>query len=601
MSASLTLGSLRLTGNDESGARFEVLGEDVEFGSPQPVEVSIASLMVDGSVTETSRYENREASFRVEVSGANSAVVAKAAAELELEVGKRSSLTWVPGDGFSPPTVFDVETSSVAWLFNDLDELGSTFRRTFRLRLVCLPFARSVEPTIVGSEFVSESVAVLDDCESTTGWSGASGYTGAFTVDSTAGNFVTGTGSVKMISTPYSGASNGGLSTATTRVRKALSIDASAGGYLVMSVRTDWGNHFGYDPIRDAVITTSGGGAVEVPTLVASRVSNGFTRYSWPVPHNSTVTAIEFEVSQSRAAPAGSSPDNPAIRFDSIGLASDSTSGQAARSFVVGGSARSEASLSISAPAGLGDVLLYTCPDVGDGFRPDLRRWVSGGTGGTDAGAINGTYTNIGSTGAVFNVPASMFRPGSYSLMAHLRLSSGGSGPLTVNAVLMVDGVTVGPTESIVSQWFSPPDQTNYYVMNLGSMPLPPVAVDLASTAVVRFTVYGPSNVRLDELLAFPQREAALTWVSCGYGSPGGAVSSRVWVDAPSPVNPRPAVLVGNNAGRMDARGVVPKSRGRHVLQPGKMLVYLLSGASGGASFSASYYKRWMHNAAEVN
>ena len=614
MSASLVLGGVELhDGFPPDGWQFKVFGEDLTFGNPQPVEMSIASLMADGAVTVTTRHENREAAFRVSISGQDSGALAAGEAALNLELSRRNTLAWTPADGFGPTSVFDVETSSMDWLFDDVAEAEGVrlLRRTFRLRLVCLPFPRSAEVTLIGGEYVSESLVVDDDCESTAGWSLTDSYgagVGSFTVDSSAGNFATGTGSVKLVITPnkYGGGNSvpyGQGATYQAGVSKTgLSITA-AGGYLSFRVRVDSPWTLNAANTGSAVeVTTSNAGRFQASAVAASIDSAGFLRFSLPMDAAwGTVTALHlpFLSTSYLSAPAGSAPANPVFRFDSIGHSAQSSSPQGVQTVEIGGSARSEAAITVSGAQGLGDVLVYTTP-ADRLFRPDLRRFNKTGTLTTDAKSINGQAVQL-STQATFEAPATMFTPGAHAILMYARNGAGSGTTIsatTITAQLFSGGVAVGPVETI-SKGAQAVADYEYHAFSMGVLNLPTTVVGDNSTAVVRFTVNGGSDTYLDELLAFPLQDSALTWVNCGHGTTSASVASHLWIDAPSPTNPNPRILVGTNENRTDARAVVPKSRGRHLMTPGEMLIYVLTGLSGAPEVMTAYYKRWHSNAAE--
>lgn len=614
MSASLVLGGVEL--HDEfppNEWRFSVLGEDMTFGNPQPVEMSIASLMADGSPTVTTHHENREAGFRVTISGPDSGALSSGERELNLQLTRRNTLAWTPADGFGPTTVFEVETSNMDWLFDDTAEAeGKTLlRRTFRLRLVCLPFPRSADVTLIGGQYVSESLVVDDDCESATGWSMAGqnvSGTAAFTVDSTAGNFATGTGSVKMVITPnkYGGGVSvpfGNSATYQTGASKAgLSISAAAGGYLSFRVRVD--SPWTLDAAnagRYAEVTTSNLGRFQASAVAASVDDAGFIRFSLPMDASwGTVTALHLPfLSTYFGAPAGAQPANPVFRFDSIGHSAQSSSPQGAQTVEIGGSARSEAAITVSGAQGLGDVLVYTTP-ADRLFRPDLRRFNKTGNLQADAKSISGQAVRL-STQATFEAPATMFTPGAHAILMYARNGAGSGTTIsatTITAQLFSGGVAVGPVETITKGAQSVPDY-EYHAFSMDVLNLPTTVVGDNSTAVVRFTVNGGGDTNLDELLAFPLQDSALTWVNCGHGTTSASVASHLWIDAPAPTNPNPRILVGTNENRTDARAVVPKSRGRHLMTPGEMLIYVLTGLSGAPEVLTAYYKRWHSNAAE--
>lgn len=593
----LLLGGVDLVdGGDDESYTISTIGEDLDFGEPQPVDVTLATLMADGAITETMRYENREVAFRVEVQAADGRGLANGEAALIAQIGKRTTLTWTPPDDLGPKTVFRVETSRLKFLFNDLDETRNVQRRTFQLTLTCLPFARSVDPITVGAEFVADSVAILDDCEATTGWSAGASLPAQNPVTSTVDSsiFATGTGSLRFTSSGLIVPAFGDAVSEVRVTRTGLTIDASGGGYFVVRVRGEWTLDLDGDDL-DAHLTSSGGGVQSVSPLIGQADKNGFVRLSFPIPDASTITGFDINIVQT-ISDVYHSLTPPKVWVDSLGIAGNSSAPQNLMTFDVVGSMRCEASFRVSAPAGLGDALLYTVPDLGDGLRPDLRRWQASGATTSDAAAINGTKTAL-SVSPTFSAPASMYRSGSYAVLARVRRSTAGACVVTVTAQTKSGSTNIGPVESVVSPSISLTD-VDYHLVRLGVIELPPLVTDPASNCTILFTATkSGTDYYLDEILLLPLEDHALTWVECGSGSPSATVSSRFWIDEPSPTSPRGTRLVGTDESRLDARYVLPLSAGRHVLQPGRMLAYLLTSAAGGADLQVVYTPAWHSNA----
>lgn len=614
MSASGTAQRVDLDDLDLAGADggydsywFEVDGIDLDFGEPQPVEVTIATLMGDGVRTDISHYENREIPFRVRLYATDAKALADGEAALTAKIGRRVALTWQPSDELGPPTVFDVETSRMRFMFSDLDEARRVKRRTYQVTLNCLPFGRSAVPVTIGSAFVADSETIEDDCEDEAGWSVYRGttmnittQTATITVDSTAGNFSTGTGSVKLEILPevYIGSppfvQPSGQAILRTAIRKTgLSIDASGGGYFMFRFKATAGYNFLTGEESTFFLTSSGGGRQVAALVSATTLGDGFTKFALLVPDDSTITAFEVEgvvASAYGAFSYGDKPPNPDLWFDSIGLAAGSTENQAARTMDILGSVRTEGSFQISAAVGLGDVLFYNCPDLGDGFRPDLARYRSAGTPHLDAGAINGSYVQADE--GEFEAPANIYRPGAYAVLARVHSTASTSLTLGIAATTVLEGTSIGATYTVDSGDLTVADTTDYHVIRVGVLDLPPHKVASAADAVIWFVLDGASTVHVDEIVLFPLEDAALTWLECGSGAPAPDVASRVWIDPPSPTLPCGQILVGNDESRADARYLRPESKGKHFLYPGRNLVYLMTSTAGGADLQTSYYPR---------
>lgn len=608
MTARVDLAGLALNGGvrHPDGYTITTLGGETTFGDLVPIESVVSSLMADGELTRTKAFGNREVTVVVEVAADDSDALARGEAAIAATVGDPADLIWQPADGVGFPSVFEVQTSVMQWLFDDLDEAGGVpvLRRRFRLRLVCLPTPRSLLSSSLGSAFVPESVTVVDPCESTTGWSDgatrpAVNWLGpvTFSVDTTAANRVSGTGSIKVVSPSAENLPND--ATIQVSVKKSgLSVaTGSSGGYLTAQVKylTPTATLYG-------IITDSTGRTTEVQTVVAARGVNGFVRCAWALPANVTVTSLTIQAILSARR------IDPTIWVDEIGTTTAAPAGQGLRSVPIKGTARTYGELTLSAIAGLGDVAVCTMRDLGDGFHPGMRRWQVTGTTTADSAAINGTRTGVGfnaSALATFEAPANLFRECAHVLFARVNFSAntvGSAVSLQIKTQVFAGGQAISPEQITTSDQLTK-TADGYELSRVGTAYLPNVIVAKTSTAVVRFTVTSSatSDVFLDEFMAFPQDEAtALTVVRCGTGSPSATVSSRLWIQAPSPATPLPRVMVGNDAGRGDARAVIPVCRARHDLYPGRILAYIISGAAGGANLGGTYFARWMHNAASL-
>jgi hypothetical protein len=156
MTVGLVLGDLDLMDPEGSPFAVETLAEGTDWGNPQPIEVAVRSLLQDGSIVVHQGDDNREVSLRVIISAPDSAALAEGEAALMAELYRANTLTYTPADGWGPPTVFSVVTSSLAHTMDDLGEVRG--ERTWSVRLVCEPFGRSVNevsvaptPTTIGT------------------------------------------------------------------------------------------------------------------------------------------------------------------------------------------------------------------------------------------------------------------------------------------------------------------------------------------------------------------------------------------------------------------------------------------------------------------
>ena len=158
----------------EGGFTIQTLAADANFGHAEPLRVSLATELLDGEAVEVTGYNNREdLFFRVEVRAADAEGLALGGKLLEEITGRPGELEWTPPAAFGETTVFDVATSDLEWLFDDMEEMRVV--RTYGLRIEAHPFGRPTEPVVVAAaesgEATPEVREVIDDGTSTTGWS----------------------------------------------------------------------------------------------------------------------------------------------------------------------------------------------------------------------------------------------------------------------------------------------------------------------------------------------------------------------------------------------------------------------------------------------
>ena len=170
MTAGFVLGSLDLMDTTGSPFAVETMADGTDFGNPQPIEVAIRSLLQDGSATVHEGDDNRELPLRIKISASDSGGLAQGEEALMAELYRRNTLTYTPADGWGPPTVFDVVTSSLAFSTDDLAE--NRGEHYWLVRLVCLPFGRS------------ETAVTISPTPTTIGTARQTSY--SFTVDGSA-------------------------------------------------------------------------------------------------------------------------------------------------------------------------------------------------------------------------------------------------------------------------------------------------------------------------------------------------------------------------------------------------------------------------------
>lgn len=141
----LTLGDFDLFGDGDTW-RCETLADGTDLsGNPVPVEVAIRTLIQDGSVSFTEKYDNATITVMVCLSGPDSEALDAGAAALFAELGKPNVLTYRGPQAFES-VAWDVVNSRLERTPDDLGEVRGD--RFYSVTLTVLPFRRAVEKTV---------------------------------------------------------------------------------------------------------------------------------------------------------------------------------------------------------------------------------------------------------------------------------------------------------------------------------------------------------------------------------------------------------------------------------------------------------------------
>lgn len=592
-----------------------------QYGSPENVTEVLNSLLADGELLSSTRTSNREMTLTVIVEGSDMLALAEAEATLVREASKpANTLTIDPGDGFGVPTVFDTFRVGINFDRNDRHE-GALVRR-FELTIPALPYGRSESLTTEVAEGIPSIGTAVNNCESTAGWSSpVATYTPApaAMVAVSGTDYVEGAGSIAVEPHRVTEIAGGSPRTYLNEATLAQSIAIPSGGYVSFAMKldkplTDYGTSGatylesltitrGSTPTTYSIEGTEGWtGPRSFGIFSRQALADGWVRWTWRESSATTITAISWKAvqSESQAVPRG----YPKLRVDQIAVAETATLGnQVLKTLEVGGSARTTGAIHVAAPSdeiALGRVLAYTVPQrkVAVGFRPDLRQWVLPGAQTTTidgVDALSGITSNYDAAGSpVFEVPASLFTSGAYTVAARTR-TGGSTINFTVEATLMIDGESVG-VEEVRASGSSP--AATWEMRIVGTMYLPPVAIAGADgDAKVRFRVKG--NVTLDEIYVLPV-VGDLTIVDCGEGPVGSGASSHLWIDSPSPEQPQGGYWRSASPSRLNALSAWSTTTvpGVHSFDPGPMLAFIACTGAQGPTVSFDHYERWLAHAA---
>lgn len=571
----LVLGSLQLgdVGGGDASYTISALADDATWGNPAPIEVAVRTLLQNSSSVVTERYDNREAFIRVRIEAPDGVALAEGEEALFAELGRRNLLTYTPSDGFGPPTVFYVITSSMDHALNDLEQLRNW--SSYSIRLVCEAFARSVDEVVVEAEFQpvdGEDVpltpidTLVDDCTvlgvPSLGWQSPGG-----TASVSGGSIVTGVQHAPKL----------------TRTDNVAPIDMTSTPYLVMDIKVAAGS-----PLPRLYV----GSSSSYP--IASGISpyTGYTRY-WYAPG---VTSIaRFTVQGDPDLLVSSRLEVAEVRKQNT-PPTTGTLRQKLFTAEVAGSAPSAGTLEVyHGTDGLGQVLLYTWPQTGgQGFTPALRELQSAsGSDTSDPDLVSGASNDLAADDVVYDIPGSQVTTGTYEVGAWLQSDSATTRPVTVTAETVIGSTVVGSTELTKSVDF---DATGtWYYVPLGRVELPVNHLPVDTEAIVRVTISSSeaSGIDVDEAYLFNLDSGALTVVDCGD-------STRVWVNSATLDWPMPSIMVGDDADGSDSysTGDTVTAWGVHEIKPKSINVFAVTPGALDAGVRLRFTPAWHTHAA---
>lgn len=646
----LDFDGIDLTGRtDYGGFRYVALGEGSTLGNPQPLDREIASALLDGGVVVTESHGNREPRFQIHIEADNSALLAVAESKLFRSCSKRVLLGWKPPDGWGPRTLFQAFTSRLDYAFDDLRELRLV--RAYSLTLSCAPFGFSTEQVAVvatAAPPVSPVTTVISDGTSATGWSSPSTASAQPTVAS---------GQLRIAPREelYLNAQYGWVCEATKTLSAVnfstapfISVDikprALMRGFTIPENATnitqdpDDGTLYGYEseaeenPLNWVAAYVDG---VKLPVKNFTTLPDGQTiRYTFTATDASasafrllfgTAVVVDGDDYHPTGAAAGITIDN--LSYSNVAPGQSSSGRMTSLSFDVQGSARSAASIEVShATAGLGEVLLYTSSALGQlGYEPQCRQYLAGGvTTTTDSTMLSGARTRCTAGGNMeWNIPASVIPAGAYQVAVRkrwIKQSSGGVDTYLTATVSMKIGSTLYssttlPARPVLTAATSSGTKAWDPIFTFGVVHLPPQDVPAGGTV-------GYINVKLqetnqaggvtdehdfdvDDLFLFKMGDDSdISHVQCGSGTPAvGTVHNRVFMDQPSPSNPRYHFYVGTQADRSDAFDPGYPSvtaRGSHPIAPGANRLWAASTGAAYPIITYRYFPAWHTHAGPV-
>lgn len=552
----------------------------VEIGEPEMVVESVRSLLADGDLERTVRHGNRQYVLPVYVEGETLAELARAEADLRSAItGTGLLLTHDAGDGFSPASVYEVQTARLTPERDDTFE--SHLIRKFAVTLTCGPFARSAQATTITALApppVTPITASVTTADTTTGF--------------TAYAAATYPGGVQSGSIPVSDQGDnaratvlGGQPEMTVTYTPAAPFATSTTPYLVIEASGDYPGSFSING--------------KITGIALSRATSlGTTIY---VLYTGEVVVSSISIYRKSTDGTANVPARLTINIHDIyrtNTMPQITGRQTAAVIDIGGTERTPCSLQVNPAAGeqMGTGIVHTCPEEGIGYSPALRqRRISGNTVTAGGTLMSGAVEGVTSNPVIATVPVRSLPEDGYSLVALLRSSVVGTFPITYNVRTAFSGNYIGSSGGprIASATFTAAN--TWTLVPLGNLTLPPVRA--SQEAFVQFDLYrttvGAEVIELDEWWAFRMGEdCALTMVQ----SP----RSYLWLDSPDVTSPVPRVWVGNNADRTDAHHPAfwLINQGNHVLHPNGTSIFVATNGIANPTVTATAYRRWHSNAA---
>lgn len=559
----------------------------VDIGEPEMVVETVTSMLADGDLQRVTRHGNRAYVLEVYVEGQTLGELATSEAALRSELQRTGlTLTHDPGDGFTPASVYEVQTAQLTPQRDDQHE--SHLIRKFTLTLTCAPFARSPELTTVEALASGTSTIVVDTCDSADGWTGTRNGA-ASPGDGPSVIWEAGSVGIMELSNTV------GFPPETWTLTRNGAVDFSATPYLEVEITTLSAK--GGAPLSISGHVDNGPG---LPVLQVRRLADG-SPYFRVTFDTAGVAASSITFKHTSSGGYGHAWQGLQVRHVArTDIAPNVTKRQGGRVFEVGGTERTPASIHVQPPDGslpLGLTIVHTSPETGAGYSPPLRRWrVSGnGTPTPDSTGFSGEYETIHPNPFVVEVPISAVPEGGYEVVAALQTDVAGTHVVHwVVKTVLPDGSTVSqPSVSVPCTFLY---NSIWQLFSLGVVTLP--AVRTAGAGKVRIEILRDPSVSptviIDDAWAFRAGDdCALTMVD--------ANQPHVWIDSPNVDNPSPRVSMGASADRTDSfhPGSRVMAHGTHTFPPGRTALFTATRGMDNAHASLSYFKRWHSNAAE--
>ncbi|MBA2952106.1 hypothetical protein GON03_19005 [Nocardioides sp. MAH-18] len=558
---------------------FNVLDPETHWGNPQPITVTLLSLMTSGSRVIKLRDENREPSIALTIKASGGAGLAAAEKALVAVVGKPAELKWQPPSPTAALTVFDVVWSRLDHKMDSVGSIGERFlRRSYAIALQALPGARGATK-IITPAVATATPTVIDSAASTTNWAVLSPAGATLSVVSGA------------VRSTYNPATSIGAGLYGSALRRTAAVSTSTEKYISIDWKTS------IPSIVGAQTNATTGNLPEVrrePGAVA-----GFTRSWYQVPDSVTSLAwIQFGIVH--PASTGSATLEIDLVQTAATLPISGTARQLSRTINPGGSLPTEGTILVQHPTtALGTTVVFSHPVMG-GYSPPLRQWrVASSAVTADSTRVSGAY-NLLDTVSQFSIPNTAIPEGGCQLW--VRAASGFVGSTTmfwsVYAALpggIIGGVLLQGSTTITFPAIAP---TNY-LFPIASFPLPVARAGVAGRTLVEIQA-GDNSTKLvyfDEAYLFATERGRLTVVDCGSAAPSpGGSANRLKIAAPSLDEPNGSIMIGTAADWSDAftpaTSAILCDQTGHLFDPDGSVTFTVTPNVTDASVSFEHYRR---------
>lgn len=570
-----------------------------DFGQPVPMVEAVTSLLVDGDLAVVNRWGNREVKVAFRITGDNGDALAHAEAALfaKAAAARPDPLYYTPPSIDALPTVFEVvAVSALERDYDDVWQLRERRRheRIYTCTFECLPWVRDVDlttipaipaPTSPSTPAVYEIISAISGTPEFTPIVCHTSHFGTVTEDSASlsGN------------TWYRAYAANTYVGGTVFIAAQRTVSTSLAGFPYLTVDAEMSSQVagGPDPYLRVVVGTA---VFEPVAMVPLAVGVGFRYYFAGVPNTATNLQVRayWQVDSVKTTRR--------LRIFELGrtdrIEIDGSSGlQVARTAIVGGSAPTQAAISLDAgalPLVGSTALIYTGPNPVAPLRP--FRTASSAVS-PDTAMISGARHTLAAA-TVYRVPANRFIDSTYSLVA--RLSFTGTKLIIWQArIVAADGTDIPGSDVVVTgtTTLTNPATDPWRLHVLASIELPTVALKTETTHAVEITltaVADGSSIVLDEVWPLDTGNGAVTLIN----EPSAFQLTKIELLSPQLDAPRQAVI-----GTWDGYGAQDITRlttpGAHVLKPGLLHVFTATDMAKYAQCALTYYRRHgMHAAA---